>query len=244
MSHRLIFTNNTKLNNTNYISGSGVGAVSASSRAALKRRSNVNATTGERCCDKSQSNNLLESNNLPPSDNIYFVVRFDADINTQNYMEFAEIQINTQSGVNIALGKSVTSYSEYVGDGQLINGIPDLARPPTRVTDGDISFSFNWTKVHTSGTISASNTRASQYLEISLGLFNVSDPIASVTTHLGEKDRTKNLEFLFIRNPYLNYFSNNTPNNATIIPDSQSFKTLTTLFINPTGYPIPITSFT
>jgi uncharacterized repeat protein (TIGR02543 family) len=52
MSHRLIFTNNTKLNRINYVSGSGVGAVSASSRAALKRRSNVNATTGERCCDK------------------------------------------------------------------------------------------------------------------------------------------------------------------------------------------------
>ena len=52
MTHRLIFTNNTQLNNTNYISGSGVGAVSASNRRALKRRSNVNATTGERCCDK------------------------------------------------------------------------------------------------------------------------------------------------------------------------------------------------
>ena len=52
MAHRLIFTNNTKLNRINYISGSGVGAVSASSRAALKRRSNVNATTGLRCCDK------------------------------------------------------------------------------------------------------------------------------------------------------------------------------------------------
>ena len=51
MSHRLIFTNNTKLNDTNYISGSGVGAVSASSRAALKRRSNVNATTGKPCCN-------------------------------------------------------------------------------------------------------------------------------------------------------------------------------------------------
>ena len=51
MAHRLIFTNNTKLNNTNYISGSGVGAVSTSSRAALKRRSNVNATTGKPCCN-------------------------------------------------------------------------------------------------------------------------------------------------------------------------------------------------
>lgn len=35
MSHRLIFTNNTQLNRINYVSGSGVGAVSASSRAAL-----------------------------------------------------------------------------------------------------------------------------------------------------------------------------------------------------------------
>jgi 6-phosphogluconolactonase len=52
MSHRLIFTNNTYLNNTNYISGSGVGAVNASNRRALKRRSNVNATTSKKCCDE------------------------------------------------------------------------------------------------------------------------------------------------------------------------------------------------
>ncbi len=51
MAHRLIFTNNTKLNDTNYILGSGAGAVSASSRAALKRRSNVNAITGKPCCN-------------------------------------------------------------------------------------------------------------------------------------------------------------------------------------------------
>ena len=55
MSHRVIFTNNTRLNDTNYISGSGVGAVSASSRAALKRRSNVNSTTGLKCCNPSSS---------------------------------------------------------------------------------------------------------------------------------------------------------------------------------------------
>jgi hypothetical protein len=55
MSHRIIFTNNTKLNDISYISGSGVGAVSASSRAALKRRSNVNATTGIKCCSPSST---------------------------------------------------------------------------------------------------------------------------------------------------------------------------------------------
>lgn len=41
MSHRLIFTNNTKLNDTNYVPGSGVGAKSISVRRALKDRTSV-----------------------------------------------------------------------------------------------------------------------------------------------------------------------------------------------------------
>jgi len=49
MSKRIIFTNITKLNDTNYISGSGVGAVSSSNRNALKRRANVSAATGVKC---------------------------------------------------------------------------------------------------------------------------------------------------------------------------------------------------
>ena len=48
--HRIIFTNNTRLNDNVYTKGSGVGAVSALNRAALKRSLSKN-----KCCDTTTS---------------------------------------------------------------------------------------------------------------------------------------------------------------------------------------------
>lgn len=49
MGHRLIFTNNTKLNDNKYVVGSPVGALNASVRRALQRRASNNAQ-GKPCC--------------------------------------------------------------------------------------------------------------------------------------------------------------------------------------------------
>lgn len=224
MSHRLIFTNKAKLNNTNYISGSGVGAVSTSNRRVLNRRANVNvnATT------------LLNVNatilNTYPT--IYFVARFDANqTHHDNYMDFSEIEIYTKSGKNIARGKNASAKSSF-NDGGLAG-----SRVASRVTDGVTMFRSNNNNgdvgnLYSNGDVNTtSNTKAMQYLEIDLGPPDVTDPIVSIKIYLGFNFilRANNLEFLFLPKPYLSYFTDGIPNNSSVIPNSLSYKTLTNL---------------
>ena len=49
MGHRLIFTNNTKLNDNKYVVGTPIGALNLSVRRALQRRTSNNSN-GEPCC--------------------------------------------------------------------------------------------------------------------------------------------------------------------------------------------------
>lgn len=49
MGHRLIFTNNTKLNDNKYVVGSHIGALNRAVRRALQRRASNNAQQ-QPCC--------------------------------------------------------------------------------------------------------------------------------------------------------------------------------------------------
>jgi hypothetical protein len=131
MAHRLIFTNNTKLNNTYYISGSGVGAISASSRAAMKRRSNVNATTNERCCAIKP---VLPPPPPPPLMVRYIYIHFPEPVNDTNFIQISQILVNLADGTNIAPGKTVTQGPRGpLFAGNPIDGIPPFLRTPNNI---------------------------------------------------------------------------------------------------------------
>jgi hypothetical protein len=99
---RLIFTNNTKLNDNNYTNGSGVGVVNSSNRAALKRRASKSA-----CCTYINQADVIKINTP-----VRYIKVFFPNKKISDYVQLSQLAVYS-NGINIAPAGTASALNTF-----------------------------------------------------------------------------------------------------------------------------------